>query len=66
MKYISEFRDGGAVQDLVAAIRAVVTCPWTIMEICGGQTHSLVKNGILPSRSRTKNFTTTAASASLA
>lgn len=47
MKYISEFRDGAAVQELVSAIRAVVTRPWTIMEICGGQTHSLVKNGIL-------------------
>ncbi len=47
MKYLSEFRDGDVVRELVNDIRAVVTRPWTIMEICGGQTHSLVKNGLL-------------------
>jgi hydrogenase expression/formation protein HypD len=47
MKYLSEFRDGVIVHSLVDSIRAVVTRPWTIMEICGGQTHSLVKNGLL-------------------
>jgi hydrogenase expression/formation protein HypD len=47
MKYLSEFRDGALVLKLVNDIRAIVTRPWTIMEICGGQTHSLVKNGLL-------------------
>lgn len=47
MKYLSEYRDGDVVKQLVNDIRTVVTRPWTIMEICGGQTHSLVKNGIL-------------------
>jgi len=47
MKYLSEFRDRTMVQKLIAKIRDMVTQPWTIMEVCGGQTHSLVKNGIL-------------------
>jgi hydrogenase expression/formation protein HypD len=47
MKYLSEFRDATTVKDLVDALRRITTKPWTIMEICGGQTHSLVKNGIL-------------------
>lgn len=47
MKYLTEFRDGDVVRKLVSDIRSVVTRPWTVMEICGGQTHSLVKNGLL-------------------
>ncbi len=47
MKYLSEYRDGDLVQQYIRQIHAVTTQPWTIMEICGGQTHSLVKNGIL-------------------
>ena len=47
MKYLSEYRDAGIVNDLLQEIRRTVTRPWNIMEICGGQTHSLVKNGIL-------------------
>ena len=47
MKYLSEYRDAGIAKDLLDRIRKTVTRPWTIMEICGGQTHSLVKNGIL-------------------
>ncbi|MFN8207641.1 MAG: hydrogenase formation protein HypD [Bacteroidales bacterium] len=43
MKYVSEFRDATLVKNLANAIRAKVTRPWTIMEICGGQTHSIVK-----------------------
>ncbi len=46
MKYISEYRDQGLVQDYVAAIAALVTQPWTLMEICGGQTHTIVKYGL--------------------
>lgn len=47
MKYLSEYRDEAIVKAYIERIKAIVTQPWTIMEICGGQTHSLVKNGIL-------------------
>lgn len=47
MKYISEYRDADLVNQYLEEIRHTVTRPWTIMEVCGGQTHSLVKNGIL-------------------
>lgn len=47
MKHLSEYRNLEAVQTVLAEIKKVVTQPWTIMEVCGGQTHSLVKNGIL-------------------
>ena len=46
MKYIDEYRDAKAAQDFAREIRRVTTKPWTIMEICGGQTHSIVKFGI--------------------
>jgi hydrogenase expression/formation protein HypD len=46
VKYVSEFRDGALVREVIAEIRRTVTRPWTIMEICGGQTHSIVKNGL--------------------
>ena len=47
MKYLSEYRDAALVLELVKDIKAITTKPWTIMEVCGGQTHSLVKNGLL-------------------
>lgn len=47
MKYISEYRDADLVAQYLDEIKQTVTRPWTIMEVCGGQTHSLVKNGIL-------------------
>ncbi len=47
MKYLSEYRDADAVNHYLEEIRRVVTKPWIIMEVCGGQTHSLVKNGLL-------------------
>lgn len=47
MKFLSEYRDSASVQQYLAQIHAITTQPWTLMEICGGQTHSLVKNGIL-------------------
>lgn len=47
MKYLSEYRDPELVQQFAEEIKNITTRPWTIMEICGGQTHSLVKNGIL-------------------
>lgn len=47
MKFLSEYRDGELVQQYLKQLHAVATKPRTLMEICGGQTHSLVKNGIL-------------------
>lgn len=47
MKFLSEYRNEEVTLAYLDAIRKIVTKPWTIMEICGGQTHSLVKNGIL-------------------
>ena len=47
MKHLSEYRDVELVNQLVNDIKAITTKPWTIMEVCGGQTHSLVKNGLL-------------------
>jgi hydrogenase expression/formation protein HypD len=46
MKYQEEYRDPVAAKKLQQAIRAATTRPWTIMEICGGQTHTIVKYGI--------------------
>jgi len=46
MRFIDEYRDKGAARGYAAAIRAAATRPWTIMEICGGQTHTIVKYGI--------------------
>jgi hydrogenase expression/formation protein HypD len=46
MKYVDEYRDGDAAQRYVKAIAAITTRPWTIMEICGGQTHAIVKFGL--------------------
>ena len=47
MKYLSEYRDPEMVEEYLKEIHRITTKPWTLMEICGGQTHSLVKNGIL-------------------
>jgi hydrogenase expression/formation protein HypD len=46
MKYLDEYRDTEAARKLTAAIARTVTRPWTIMEVCGGQTHTIVKYGI--------------------
>ncbi len=46
MKYLDEYRDPEAARKLAAAIEQTVTRPWTIMEVCGGQTHTIVKYGI--------------------
>jgi hydrogenase expression/formation protein HypD len=47
MKYLSEFRDPAVVEKLVDELHRVTTGDWTLMEVCGGQTHSLVKNGLM-------------------
>ncbi|MEB3828213.1 hydrogenase formation protein HypD [Phormidium sp. CCY1219] len=46
MKYVDEYRDATTAKEYAAAIAKITTRPWTIMEICGGQTHSIVKFGI--------------------
>ena len=46
MKYLDEFRDPAAARVLVDQIKRRATRPWTIMEVCGGQTHSIIRNGI--------------------
>ena len=46
MKFLSEYRNQKAAEQLARAIRKKVNRPWTIMEICGGQTHTIVKNGL--------------------
>ncbi len=46
MKYLAEFRDAPAARALAAEIRNSASRPWPIMEVCGGQTHSIIRNGI--------------------
>ncbi len=46
MKYVDEYRNGARVKQRVEAIAQLPTRPWTLMEICGGQTHSIIKYGI--------------------
>jgi hydrogenase expression/formation protein HypD len=46
MKYLDEYRDEGTAAKLLAAIGRAVTRPWVIMEVCGGQTHTIVKYGL--------------------
>lgn len=47
MKYMSEYRDPELAKKYLEEIKKTVSQPWSIMEVCGGQTHSLVKNGII-------------------
>ncbi len=47
MKYLNEYRDPVIAKKYFEEIEKTVTRPWSIMEVCGGQTHSLVKNGII-------------------
>ncbi|AIE75161.1 MULTISPECIES: hydrogenase formation protein HypD [unclassified Synechocystis] len=46
MKYVDEYRNAPAVAHYRQAIAGEITQPWTLMEICGGQTHSIVKYGL--------------------
>ena len=50
VKYQSEYRDAGAAQGFAQQIRRITTRPWTLMEICGGQTHAIVKFGLAANR----------------
>ena len=47
MKHLDEYRDAAMAKTLLAEIARKAKGQWTLMEICGGQTHSLVKNGII-------------------
>ena len=46
MKYLQEFRDPALAKNILSEIRATATQKWAIMEVCGGQTHSIVRHGI--------------------
>jgi hydrogenase expression/formation protein HypD len=46
MRYVEEFRDASLVKGVLDEIRRVVTRPWVLMEICGGQTHSILQSGL--------------------
>ena len=46
MKYLDEYRDPVGGAEAGRAIEPTATRPWTIMEVCGGQTHTIVKYGI--------------------
>jgi len=46
MKFLDEYRDGAAAHGYAREITRITTRPWTLMEVCGGQTHAIVKFGI--------------------
>ncbi len=46
MKFVEEFRDGRKARALAGAIHRKLTRPWTLMEVCGGQTHAIVRFGL--------------------
>jgi hydrogenase expression/formation protein HypD len=46
MRYLDEYHDPAVFHSWLRAIRSVTTRPWTLMEICGGQTHSILKHAI--------------------
>lgn len=46
MKYLDEFRDAGVVKQALDQLSKITQHPWVIMEICGGQTHSIMQHGL--------------------
>lgn len=46
MKYLDEYRDAAIVKSLASRIRRTATRRWVLMEVCGGQTHTIVKQGL--------------------
>jgi hydrogenase expression/formation protein HypD len=55
MRHVDEYRDPRTIRTMLSRIEAIVTRPWTLMEVCGGQTHSILKFGLdelLPSHIR--------------
>ena len=47
MKFLDEYREGPAAAQLARSIRRTARHPWTLMEVCGGQTHTIVKSGLV-------------------
>ncbi len=46
MKYLDEYRDADLTRKLLADLQKTITRPWTLMEVCGGQTHSIIRSGL--------------------
>src|SRR6516164_10956767 len=46
MKHLDEYRDGAVARKILGEIRRIVKRRWVVMELCGGQTHSIVKYGL--------------------
>jgi hydrogenase expression/formation protein HypD len=46
VKYLTEYRDAAIARPLIERIRRTATRPWTLMEVCGGQTHTIVRQGL--------------------
>ena len=46
MKFVDEYRDAAAVRQLAQALRRATRRPWSLMEVCGGQTHTILKSGL--------------------
>jgi hydrogenase expression/formation protein HypD len=46
VKYLDEYRDADLTRKLLTDIQKTVTRPWTLMEVCGGQTHSIIRSGL--------------------
>jgi len=46
VKFVDEYRDASTAAGYAAALRRITTRPWTLMEVCGGQTHAIVKFGV--------------------
>ncbi len=46
MKYLDEYRDGDRVKAQLQVLHRIVSRPWQVMEICGGQTHNFLKSGL--------------------
>jgi hydrogenase expression/formation protein HypD len=46
MKYLDEFRDPALAERMFAEVHRITTRPWALMEVCGGQTHSIIRNGV--------------------
>jgi hydrogenase expression/formation protein HypD len=46
VKYIDEYRDADLTRKLLADIQKTVSRPWTLMEVCGGQTHAIIRSGL--------------------
>ena len=46
MKYVTEFRSSALIEEGLRRLRLQLKRPWTLMEVCGGQTHSIMRYGL--------------------